>query len=66
MEKKIKYEDALNELENIVNRMENDELDIDNLASQLKSAQKLIKLCKDRLALVDAEIKKTLNNSSNE
>lgn len=63
MEKKIKYEEALTELENIVRSMENDELDVDNLTVQLKQAQRLIKLCKDRLKAVDAEIKKTLNNS---
>lgn len=62
MEKKIKYEDALLQLEDIVRRMENDELDIDSLASKLKTAQKLIKLCKDRLASADAEIKKILDD----
>lgn len=62
MEKKIKYEDALMQLEDIVRRMENDELDIDSLASKLKTAQKLIKLCKDRLASADAEIKKILDD----
>lgn len=62
MEKKIKYEDALMQLEEIVRRMENDELDIDSLASKLKTAQKLIKLCKDRLASADAEIKKILDD----
>lgn len=62
MEKKIKYEEALAELENIVSHMENDELDIDNLAIQLKQAQELIKLCKTRLADADAEIKKILGN----
>ena len=45
----IKYEEALERLERIVKQMENDELDIDVIGEQLKQAQKLIKLCKDRL-----------------
>lgn len=60
MENNMKYEDALAKIEDIVRRMENDQLDIDSLASQLKQAQQLIKLCKDRLTAVDEEINKIL------
>jgi exodeoxyribonuclease VII small subunit len=35
-------------------------LDIDQMAEQLKRAQQLIKLCKDKLTKTDAEIKKIL------
>ena len=48
MEKEeMKYEQAVRELEEIVERMENDELDIDQLSEQLKRAKTLVKLCKD-------------------
>jgi Exonuclease VII small subunit. len=47
-------------LEHIVEQMENDELDIDVMGEQLKRAQKLIKLCKDKLTKTDNEIKKIL------
>ncbi len=57
MEQK-KYEDALRELETIVSKMEANEYDIDQLAEQLKKAQQLIKLCKDRLTAAETEIKK--------
>lgn len=60
MEKKINYETALSELEKIVNKMENDEFDIDQLSVNLKRAQTLIKLCRDKLIKTDAEIKKLL------
>lgn len=60
MEKKINYEAALSELEEIVNKMENDELDIDQLSVNLKRAQTLIKLCRDKLTKTDSEIKKLL------
>ena len=55
-----KYETAMAELQDIVGKMENDELDIDSLATQLKRAQNLIKLCKDKLTKTDEEIKKIL------
>ena len=56
----IKYEEALDRLERIVKQMENDEPDIDVMGEQLKQAQKLIKLCKDKLTKADNEIKKIL------
>lgn len=60
MSKDIKYEAAYAELQAIVNKMENDELDIDQMTEQLKRAQQLIKLCKDKLTKTDEEIKKIL------
>lgn len=60
MAKEIKYEAALAELQTIVSKMENDELDIDQMSVQLKRAQELIKLCKDKLTKTDEEIKKIL------
>ena len=60
MAKEIKYEAALAELQTIVRKMENDELDIDQVSVQLKRAQELIKLCKDKLTKTDEEIKKIL------
>ena len=56
----MKYEAAMAELQSIVRKMENDELDIDQMTEQLKRAQQLIKLCKDKLNKTDAEIKKIL------
>lgn len=58
MSKEIKYEAAFAELQTIVRKMENDELDIDQMSDQLKRAQELIKLCKDKLTKTDEEIKK--------
>lgn len=60
MNKKIKYEEAVHELEQIVRRMENNELDIDTLGEQLKRAQELIEICKAKLTKTDSEIKKIL------
>ena len=62
MKQELKYEAAFAELQAIVRKMENDELDIDQMAEQLKRAQELIKLCKDKLTKTDAEIKKILTD----
>ena len=61
MKKETKYEEAMAELQDIVRRIENDELDIDQMTAQLKRAQELIKLCKDKLTKTDEEIKKILS-----
>jgi len=62
MATETKYEDAIRQLEGIVERLESNELDIDEMSKQLKKAQQLIKLCKDRLTKTDAEIQKILAN----
>ena len=59
-ETELKYEDALRQIEQIVEKLENNELDIDTGGEQLKTAQKLIRLCKDKLTKTDDEIKKIL------
>ena len=59
--KDLKYEEAMATLEQIVSRMENNELDLDTMSEELKKAQQLIKLCKDKLTKTDQEIRKLLN-----
>lgn len=62
--KEIKYEEAVAQLEEIVDKMENDELDIDQLSDQLKRAKELVKLCKDKLTKTNEEIKKLLSEDN--
>ena len=59
----IKYEEAIRQIEDIVERLENDEMDIDSLGTELKKAQKLIKLCKDKLTKTEEEVKKILEET---
>lgn len=58
---KINYEQAMKRIEEIAGKMENGQLGIDELADNLKEAQKLIKMCKDKLTKTDEEIKKLLS-----
>ncbi|PNP95168.1 exodeoxyribonuclease VII small subunit [Hoylesella timonensis] len=64
MAKEMNYEEAVQQLESIVQRMENDELDIDELTTELKKAQQLIKMCKAKLTKVDEDIKKILSQDN--
>lgn len=63
MDKKMKYEEALRRLEDIVDRMESGEMDIDTLGDQLKTAKGLMRLCKDKLAKADEEVRKILDEN---
>ena len=54
----MKYEEAFAQLQDIVRKMEADEYSIDEIAVQLKTAQQLIKFCKDKLSKTEEEIQK--------
>lgn len=56
MNETMKYEEAMAQLEAIVRKMESNELDIDEIAAQLKTAQRLIKFCRDKLTKTEAEL----------
>lgn len=58
MSEEMKYETAFAQLQDIVRKMENEEFNIDEIAVQLKEAQRLIKFCKDKLTKTEAEIQK--------
>jgi len=63
MNNQLKYEEALAQLETIVRKMEANEFDIDELAVQLKTAQRLIKFCKDKLTKTEDELRKIQSES---
>jgi exodeoxyribonuclease VII small subunit len=52
----MKYEEALAQLETIVRKMEAGEYDIDEIAAQLKTAQRLIAFCQDKLTKTEQEL----------
>lgn len=57
----MKYEEAIRQLETIVSQIENNELDIDQLADRLKEAKGLIAFCKDTLYKTDEKMKSLLD-----
>ena len=58
MNENLKYDEAMAQLEAIVRKMESNELDIDEIAAQLKTAQRLIKFCRDKLTKTESELLK--------
>jgi len=63
MAKKEKsYNDAIRELQDILEKIESGDLDVDVLTEEIKRASALLKFCKDKLYKADEEIKKVLDN----
>jgi exodeoxyribonuclease VII small subunit len=53
---KISYSEAVNEIEEILNQIENGELDVDELSEKVKRVTLLIKICKSKLKSTEEEI----------
>ncbi len=62
--KEISYEKAIEELEEIVNKIESEEISVDVLSEKVKRAGELIKLCKDKLYKTEEEVQSVLNKLS--
>ena len=60
------YNEAIKRLRAIVAEIEQGDLDVDLLADRVKEATRLIQLCKDKLYKVDEEVKKVLEELSDE
>lgn len=56
------YTEAIAELQNILDKLESGDMDVDVLTEEIKRASALLKLCKDKLYKTDVEIKKILDN----
>ena len=63
---KPSYNEAYAELESILNKLENDEPDVDKLASMVKRASELIKLCKSKLHDTEAEVERIIREMHDE
>jgi exodeoxyribonuclease VII small subunit len=59
--KKLTYQEALQEIEEILEKIEGNELDIDELAEKVKRVSFLLKFCKDKLQKTNEEVEKILN-----
>ena len=60
MSKSPGYNEAIEEIDAIVEEIENESIDIDLLTEKVKRAALLIKLCKNKLKKTDGEINKIL------
>ena len=58
--KEESYKEAIEKLRRIVEEIDRDELDVDLLSEKVKEASRLIKLCKEKLYKVDADVRNVL------
>jgi len=65
MSKNQSYEQAIKELEAIVNEIENEEISVDELSVKVKRASQLIVLCKTKLTKTEEEVSKVLEEMKN-
>ena len=59
--KKITYNEAIGEIEEILEKIENEELDVDELAEKVKRVSTLLKICKDKLQKTNEQVEQILN-----
>lgn len=64
-EKVATFEDNLRQLEDVVGRLEQGELPLDDAIKLYQEGMRLSKLCAERLATVEAEIKKLVVENNN-
>ncbi len=64
--KDISYNDAVEEIEEILHQIENEELDIDILSEKVKRVSTLLKLCKKKLHQTENEVQKILEDIDGE
>ena len=60
MENDIKYTDAFEELQQIVEEIENGQISVDELSEKVKRAAALIKICKTKLSTTEENVNQIL------
>ncbi len=58
--KKISYNEAIAEIEEVLEKIENEELDVDELAEKVKRVSVLLKVCKDKLFSTSEQVEQIL------
>ncbi len=53
----VGYEDAITELEDILDALSDDDINVDELAERVKRATELVKVCRERIAAAKLEVK---------
>ncbi|MEL0000662.1 MAG: exodeoxyribonuclease VII small subunit [Acidimicrobiales bacterium] len=59
-EEQIGYAEAMRELEEILDALEDDDLDVDVLAAKVERASALIQLCRDRIGNARIQVEKVV------
>jgi len=59
--KAVTYNEAIAEIEDILEQMENEEMDVDELSAKVKKVSELLKICRKKLTQTEEEVEKILN-----
>lgn len=65
MQEEMTYEQAMQRIETLANQMETNEVSIDELATRLQEAQKLMQFCKERLYAAEKSCESLLDVNEN-
>jgi len=57
----VKYSKSIKKLEEIIEKIESEQIDVDELADKVKEAVSLIKICKDKIEKAELEVKKVVD-----
>jgi exodeoxyribonuclease VII small subunit len=60
--KKVSYSEAITEIEEILEKIENEELDVDELAEKVKRVSVLLKMCKEKLTKTNEQVEQILKD----
>ncbi|HEY4784774.1 MAG TPA: exodeoxyribonuclease VII small subunit [Bacteroidales bacterium] len=63
--KKLTYKDAITEIEEILDKLENEDLDVDELAVKVKRVSQLLRFCKEKLTGTEKEIQGIIEDMGN-
>jgi len=58
--KTVTYNEAISEIEEILDKIENEELDVDELAEKVKRVSALLKICKEKLQSTNEQVEHIL------
>ncbi|HDR50881.1 MAG TPA: exodeoxyribonuclease VII small subunit [Mariniphaga anaerophila] len=58
--KKVTYNEAVSEIEEILEKIESEELDVDELTEKVKRVSVLLKICKDKLLKTNEQVEQIL------
>ena len=61
-----KYNKAIKRLEEIIERIENEEIDVDELSDKVKEAIGLITVCKEKIEKAEMEVKRVVDDLGEE
>ena len=57
----VKYSKSIKKLEEIIEKIESEEIDVDELSAKVKEAVSLIKTCKNKIEKAELEVKKVVD-----